>query len=65
MHVYVHELKLKGQHERGRQFCKWCRGPVYIECTFTWDLGGLKNLMNETGEETGLIPLRGEMKEMD
>lgn len=44
VHAYVCELKLKGQYKWARQFCKWCRGPVYIECTFTGDLGWLKNL---------------------
>lgn len=38
----VCELKLKGQCKWPKQFCKWCRGPVYIECTFTGDRGDLK-----------------------
>ena len=66
VHVYVCELKLKGQFKWARQFCKWCRGPVYIECTFTGDLGCLKKL-NEWDKRRNRTnsPQGGEMKEMD
>lgn len=64
LNVCVCELKLKGQCEWPKQFCKWCRGPVYIECTFTGDPGRLKNLNGSNTRRKGNnSPQRDEMKD--